>query len=81
MEYVDLHFWILTCKFIIQILATWVDRFSVDSGEDADEKSSYELTPTQNSKFSHFFTALLDHDQDNLISEQDFETLIEVSKY
>ncbi|XP_018578949.1 uncharacterized protein LOC108917019 [Anoplophora glabripennis] len=60
----------------VHIWTTWVDRFSVDS-EDVDEKNSYQLTPTQNNKFSHFFTALLDHDQDNLISEQDFETLIE----
>lgn len=60
------------------VLATWVDRFSIDS-ELADDKDVYELTPVQKFKFSHFFTCLLDHDQDNLISEQDFETLIEVS--
>ncbi|KAJ8923796.1 hypothetical protein NQ315_010378 [Exocentrus adspersus] len=61
----------------VHVWTTWVDRFSVDSGEDTDEKIGYQLTTTQNNKFSHFFTCLLDHDQDNLISEQDFETLIE----
>lgn len=60
-------------------LATWVDRFSIDSSEE-NGKNSYVLTPIQISKFSHFYTCLLDHDQDNLICEQDFEALIEVSK-
>lgn len=60
------------------VLATWVDRFSIESETDVDSKLNCQLTPTQNNKFSHFFTCLLDHDQDNLISEQDFETLIEV---
>lgn len=59
-------------------LATWVDRFSIDSSEE-NGKNSYVLTPIQISKFSHFYTCLLDHDQDNLICEQDFEALIEVS--
>lgn len=59
-------------------LATWVDRFSIDS-ELTDDKDAYELTPVQTVKLSHYFTALLDHDQDNLISEQDFEMFIEVS--
>lgn len=60
-------------------LATWVDRFSVDSGECTEETITYQLTVVQSHKFSHFFTFLLDHDQDNLINEQDFEKLIEVS--
>lgn len=58
--------------------ATWVDRFSVDTSETWDQENIYVLTPTQSNKFSHFFTTLLDHDQDDLISEQDFEALIEV---
>ncbi|KAJ8970002.1 hypothetical protein NQ314_001431 [Rhamnusium bicolor] len=61
----------------VHVWTTWVDRFSVDSGEGADERNIYQLTSTQNNKFTHFFTCLLDHDQDNLICEQDFETLIE----
>ncbi|XP_030755936.1 uncharacterized protein LOC115882182 isoform X2 [Sitophilus oryzae] len=60
----------------VHVWTTWVDRFSIDSIEDHKEES-YILTPIQKSKFSHFFTCLLDHDQDNLISEQDFEALIE----
>ncbi|EFA12043.2 uncharacterized protein LOC103314771 isoform X1 [Tribolium castaneum] len=59
----------------VHVWTTWVDRFSIES--EADNKENCQLTPTQNNKFSHFFSCLLDHDQDNLISEQDFETLIE----
>ncbi|CAH1153762.1 unnamed protein product [Phaedon cochleariae] len=66
-----------SCGWSVHVWTTWVDRFSVDSGESADNTSSYELSIIQNKKFSHFFSCLLDHDQDNLISEQDFETLIE----
>ncbi|KAK9889025.1 hypothetical protein WA026_004311 [Henosepilachna vigintioctopunctata] len=62
----------------VHIWTTWVDRFSIDSQELAEKKISHPLTPMQSNKFSHFFTFLLDHDHDDLISEQDFETLIEV---
>ncbi|RZC40587.1 uncharacterized protein BDFB_008160, partial [Asbolus verrucosus] len=64
-----------SCGWSVHVWTTWVDRFSIDS--EADHREDCRLTPTQNNKFSHFFTCLLDHDQDNLISEQDFETLIE----
>lgn len=60
-------------------IATWVDRFSVDTSEVWDEEDAYQLTSTQKSKFLHFFTYLLDHDHDDLIGEQDFEALIEVN--
>lgn len=60
----------------VHIWTTWVDRFSIDSADDRKEES-YILTQIQISKFSHFFSCLLDHDQDNLICEQDFESLIE----
>lgn len=63
---------------IVFLLATWVDRFSMDM-EAWDEEGGYQLTSTQNAKFSHFFTHLLDHDHDDLICEQDFEVLIEVN--
>lgn len=69
---------LLFCLSIL-FLATWVDRFSVDTSEPWDEDDGYQLTSTQNSKFGHFFTHLLDHDHDDLISEQDFEALIEVT--
>lgn len=62
------------------VSATWVDRFSVDS-EGRQDSCKYQLTPTQVNKFSHFFSCLLDHDQDDLIGEQDFETLIEVNTF
>lgn len=62
------------------VLATWVDRFSVDTSETWEHDDGYQLTTTQSNKFSHFFTMLLDHDQDDLISESDFATLIEVSE-
>ncbi|KAL3289590.1 hypothetical protein HHI36_023003 [Cryptolaemus montrouzieri] len=61
----------------VHIWTTWVDRFSIDSQELSEKKISYQLTPVQSNKFSHFFTSLLDHDHDDLISEQDFEALIE----
>lgn len=51
----------------------------MDTTETWDQENIYVLTPTQSNKFSYFFTALLDHDQDDLISEQDFEALIEVT--
>ncbi|XP_050313856.1 uncharacterized protein LOC126748571 [Anthonomus grandis grandis] len=60
----------------VHVWTTWVDRFSIDSAEDQTQ-DVYVLTPIQKSKFSHFFVSLLDHDQDNLICEQDFESLIE----
>ena len=53
-----------------------MDRFIPDS--EFDTEQSYQLTPYQSSKFSFFFTALLDHDNDNLISQDDFEAFIEV---
>lgn len=56
--------------------ATWVDRFSIDMETGVNE-GHYQLTPIQTNKFSHFFRTLLDHDQDELISEQDIETLVE----
>jgi flagellar biosynthesis regulator FlaF len=65
-----------SCGWSVHVWTTWVDRFSIDS--EVDQREDCQLTPTLNNKFSHFFTCLLDHDQDNLISEQDFETLIEV---
>ncbi|CAH1999082.1 unnamed protein product [Acanthoscelides obtectus] len=65
------------CSWSVHVWTTWVDRFSVDSGEGTSEICSYQLSLTQITKFSHFFSCLLDHDQDNLISEQDFESLIE----
>ncbi|KAG5876343.1 hypothetical protein JTB14_003666 [Gonioctena quinquepunctata] len=68
-----------SCGWSVHIWTTWVDRFSVDSGEGTDADNGYQLTSIQSNKFSHFFTCLLDHDQDNLISEQDFENLIEDS--
>lgn len=55
-----------------------MDRFSVDSVDGTDESTPYQLTPVQIHKLSHFFVNLLDHDQDNLINEQDFEKFIEV---
>lgn len=58
--------------------ATWVDRFSIDMETGVNE-GHYQLTPIQTNKFSHFFRTLLDHDQDELISEQDIETLVEVN--
>ncbi|XP_066152883.1 uncharacterized protein [Euwallacea fornicatus] len=61
----------------VHVWTTWVDRFSIDSAENQGKENLYILTPIQISKFSHFFACLLDHDQDNLISEQDFECLIE----
>ncbi|KAL1493231.1 hypothetical protein ABEB36_011323 [Hypothenemus hampei] len=61
----------------VHVWTTWVDRFSIESSEDNSKEEAYILTPIQISKFSHFFTCLLDHDQDNLISEQDFESFIE----
>lgn len=51
----------------------------MDTAEAWDQDDGYQLTTTQNSKFGHFFTHLLDHDHDDLISEQDFEALIEVT--
>ncbi|ERL94694.1 hypothetical protein D910_11969, partial [Dendroctonus ponderosae] len=62
----------------VHVWTTWVDRFSIDSDEEHIKEQPYILTPMQISKYSHFFTNLLDHDQDNLICEQDFEALIEV---
>lgn len=78
----SVHVWSKLTKTEILILsfyflATWVDRFSIDSVEEYKDESCI-LTPIQKNKFSHFFTNLLDHDQDNLICEQDFEALIEV---
>lgn len=66
-------------EFFNMFSATWVDRFSIDSDEEHSKEQPYILTPMQISKYTHFFTNLLDHDQDNLICEQDFEALIEVS--
>lgn len=59
------------------IWTTWVERLSIDSKDFTDSQFIDQLTPMQSNKFSHFFTYLLDHDNDNLISEQDFTTLIE----
>lgn len=62
----------------VHVWTTWVDRYSVESSDVTEQGSSYQLTSTQNNKFSHFFSTLLDRDQDDLIWKQDFETLIEV---
>lgn len=62
--------------------ATWVDRFSVDSASEEQEEHSQmmiTLTTVQRDKFSHFFTYLLDHDRDDIVGNQDFEALSEVS--
>lgn len=56
-----------------------MDRFSVETSDVWEDEDDYQLTPTQSKKFSHFFTHLLDHDHDDLISEQDFGALIEVT--
>lgn len=69
-----------SCGWSVHVWTTWVDRFSVDSGENSEDNNGYQLSLTQSNKFSHFFTCLLDHDQDNLISEDDFEHLMEVSQ-
>ncbi|XP_045482115.1 uncharacterized protein LOC123686158 [Harmonia axyridis] len=61
----------------VHVWTTWVDRYSVESSDVTEQGSSYQLTSTQNNKFSHFFSTLLDRDQDDLIWKQDFETLIE----
>lgn len=64
------------------ISATWVDRFSVDDASEdpeTEELVTLSLTAVQRDKFSHFFTYLLDHDRDDIISDQDFEAFIEVS--
>ncbi|CAG9855381.1 unnamed protein product [Phyllotreta striolata] len=66
-----------SCGWSVHVWTTWVDRFSVDSAENADTYTGYELSVIQSNKFSHFFSCLLDHDQDNLISEDDFESLME----
>lgn len=63
-------------------VATWVDRFSVDDAsmdQEHEDHLTLSLTPVQRDKFSHFFTYLLDHDRDDIISDQDFEAFIEVS--
>lgn len=63
-------------------VATWVDRFSVDDASmdnEREEQTTISLTSVQRDKFSHFFTYLLDHDRDDIISDQDFEIFIEVS--
>ncbi|XP_060536959.1 uncharacterized protein LOC132708579 isoform X2 [Cylas formicarius] len=63
----------------VHIWTTWVDRFSIESPDE--HKDSYTLTPIQKHKLSHFFSYLLDHDQDNLVCEQDFESLIEALNF
>ncbi|KAF5303887.1 hypothetical protein FQR65_LT08081 [Abscondita terminalis] len=65
------------CGWSVHVWTTWVDRFSIDASQQWDEEQEYQLTPTQNNKFSHFFTCLLDHDRDDLVSDQDFESLSE----
>ncbi|KAK5639237.1 hypothetical protein RI129_011729 [Pyrocoelia pectoralis] len=56
---------------------TWVDRFSIDASHQWEDEEKYQLTPTQSNKLNHFFTCLLDHDRDDLVSDQDFESLSE----
>lgn len=65
------------CGWSVHVWTTWVDRFSIDASQAWEEEQEYQLTPTQNNKFSHFFTCLLDHDRDDLVSDQDFEALSE----
>lgn len=62
----------------VHVWTTWVDRFSVDT-MDQMYPGGYicELTVTQTNKFSHFFTHLLDHNRDDLITNEDIETFIE----
>ncbi|XP_017777867.1 PREDICTED: uncharacterized protein LOC108563641 [Nicrophorus vespilloides] len=67
-----------SCGWSVHVWTTWVDRFSVDTMEAWENESQlFELTPIQTNKFTHFFTTLLDHDQDELICDQDFGALIE----
>ncbi|XP_022901293.1 uncharacterized protein [Onthophagus taurus] len=63
----------------VHVWTTWVDRLTGDATdfEDDDEVFQPKLTATQSNKFLYFFNTLLDHDQDNLISEEDFEAFIE----
>lgn len=62
-------------------VATWVDRFSIEASQSWEEEDIYQLTPIQINKFTHFFTCLLDHDRDDLVSDQDFEALSEASYF
>lgn len=62
---------------LLIVRPTWVDRFSVDMEGWENEHALYQLTPIQSNKFTHFFVSLLDHDQDELVSEQDLQNLIE----
>lgn len=64
----------------VHVWTTWVDRFT-DATDLSEDEHIYEikLTPTQSNKFIYFFNMILDHDQDNLVSEEDFEAFIEVN--
>ncbi|GJQ67134.1 hypothetical protein Trydic_g21991 [Trypoxylus dichotomus] len=62
----------------VHVWTTWVDRFT-DATDLSEDEHIYEikLTPTQSNKFIYFFNTILDHDQDNLVCEEDFEAFIE----
>ncbi|KAB0801521.1 hypothetical protein PPYR_05875 [Photinus pyralis] len=61
----------------VHVWTTWVDRFSIDASHQWEDEEKYQLTQTQSYKLNHFFTCLLDHDRDDLVSDQDFESLSE----
>lgn len=68
---------------MIQIPASYIKRYPSEDENlvSFDEKAPSTLnllSSTQKEKMSHFFSHLLDSDQDDLISEQDFENFSEV---
>lgn len=60
--------------------ATWVNRFSEDLEclDLEDEQPLATLSQVQTDKMTLFFTELLDHDRDDVICDQDFDTFCEV---
>ncbi|XP_018327049.1 uncharacterized protein LOC108738231 isoform X2 [Agrilus planipennis] len=66
-----------TSGWSVHVWTTWVDRVSLNNSKSWDQDTESILTPTQCNKLIHFFKCLLDHDNDEIISSQDFQALSE----
>ncbi|XP_012260427.2 uncharacterized protein LOC105688577 [Athalia rosae] len=67
----------------VHVWTTWVSRFPSDESLTTNEIPTRDigaiqwLAPSQRDKLSHFFTYLLDHRRDGIITKKDFELLSE----
>ncbi|XP_045517930.1 uncharacterized protein LOC123710209 [Pieris brassicae] len=63
----------------VHVWTTWVNRCSEDLEclDLEEEQPLAQLSAVQNEKMTLFFTELLDHDRDDVICDQDFDTFFE----